>query len=325
MLDRIIKKRRLLGITIKIVLAGLCVYLLVTKLSTTEFTNALSQVQYGNPFVLICLSTTILLLLGVNLSLEAYKWHLFVAPFGVSYLSAFKQVLGGIAGGIVSPNRIGDPIVRSFLLPKKFRVRGILPATFCSFSQLLATAIFGSIALINMSWKSLPAMPRLVITQLIIVFLAVILIWVAMRFFENRIGKIRFTKALLAVAASLLRYFVFCTELWLIFLVFSREVRFEPMFFAIALTFLTNSIIPSFSFTELGVRAAGASLFFPIFGIDATIAAMSTILLWAVNIAIPAIPGAILLSAQGISFNEVKLFKKEALEKVSKNGSEDDY
>lgn len=325
MLDRIIKKRRLLGITIKIVLAGLCVYLLVTKLSTTEFTNALSQVQYGNPFALICLSTTILLLLGVNLSLEAYKWHLFVAPFGVSYLSAFKQVLGGIAGGIVSPNRIGDPIVRSFLLPKKFRVRGILPATFCSFSQLLATAIFGSIALINMSWKSLPAMPRLVITQLIIVFLAVILIWVAMRFFENRIGKIRFTKALLAVAASLLRYFVFCTELWLIFLVFSREVRFEPMFFAIALTFLTNSIIPSFSFTELGVRAAGASLFFPIFGIDATIAAMSTILLWAVNIAIPAIPGAILLTAQGISFNEVKLFKKEALEKVSKNGSEDDY
>lgn len=216
----------------------------------------------------------------------------------------------------MSPNRIGDPIIRSFLLPKKFRVRGLLPATFCSFSQLLATAIFGSIALINMSWKSLPGMPKLIITQLILVFLVVVLIWVAMRFFENRIGTIRFTKALLSVVLSLMRYFIFCTELWLIFLMFSREVRFEPMFFAIALTFLANSVIPSFAFTDLGVRAAGASLFFPMFGIDGSVAAMSTVLLWVINVGLPSLPGILLLSSQGISLSDVRLFKKEAVGKV---------
>jgi uncharacterized membrane protein YbhN (UPF0104 family) len=325
MLDRFIKKKQLIGISLKVGIAVLCIYLLVTKISAINVVNSFSQIQYSNPFALVFLFVAIILLLGVNLSLETYKWHMFVAPFGVSYFSAFKQVLGGIAGGIVSPNRIGDPIIRSFLLPKKFRVRGLLPATFCSFSQLLATAIFGSIALINMSWKSLPGMPKLVITQLILVFLVVVLIWVAMRFFENRIGNIRFSKALLSVVISLMRYFVFCTELWLIFLVFSREVKFEPMFFAIALTFLANSIIPSFSFTELGVRAAGASVFFPMFGIDASIAAMSTVLLWVVNVGIPSLPGIMLLSAHGISLSDVLIFKKEAVEKVMPKGEEDNF
>ncbi|WP_320054159.1 lysylphosphatidylglycerol synthase domain-containing protein [uncultured Acetobacteroides sp.] len=322
MLDRFIKKKRLVGISLKVGIAVLCIYLLAVKISAANVATALAQIQHTNPLALALLLAAITLLLGVNLSLETYKWHLFVAPFGVSYFSALKQVLGGMAGGIVSPNRIGDPIIRSFLLPKKFRVRGLLPATFCSFSQLLATAIFGSIALINMSWKSLPGMPKLAITQLILVFLVVVLIWVAMRFFENRIGKIRISKALLSVAISLMRYFVFCTELWLIFLVFSREVRFEPMFFAIALTFLANSAIPSFSFTELGVRAAGASVFFPIFGIDASIAVMSTVLLWVVNVAIPSLPGILYLSAHGVSLSDLRIFKKEAIEKVMPKGEE---
>ena len=324
MLGRILKKKQFTGTILKIAIAVLCLYLLITKISATNVVSTLSQIQHTSPLALILLFAAIAVLLTINLTLETYKWHLFVAPFGVSYLSAFKQVLGGIAGGIASPNRIGDPIIRSFLLPKKFRVRGLLPATFCSFSQLLATAIFGSIALINMSWNSLPSMPKLFITQLILVFLVVVLIWVAMRFFENRIGRIRFSKALLSVAISLLRYFVFCTELWLIFLLFSREVQFEPMFFAIALTFLANSIIPSFSFTELGVRAAGASVFFPMFGIDASIAAMATVLLWIVNVGIPSVPGILLLSAQGISLSDVLLFKKEAVEKVMPKGEEAD-
>jgi Uncharacterised protein family (UPF0104). len=325
MLDRFIKKKQLLVTTLKIGVAILCMYLLITKINATNVVNTFAQIQYSNPLALILLLITIILLLGVNLALETYKWHLFVAPFGVSYFSAFKQVLGGIAGGIVSPNRIGDPIIRSFLLPQKFRVRGLLPATFCNFSQLLATAIFGSIALINMSWKSLPGMPKLVIIQLILVFLVVVLIWVAMRFFDNRIGKIRFSKALLSVAISLMRYFVFCTELWLIFLVFSREVRFEPMFFAIALTFLANSIIPSFSFTELGVRAAGASVFFPMFGIDASTAVMSTVFLWIVNVAIPSLPGIMFLSTHRISLNDLKIFKREAVEKVMPKGEDTDF
>jgi uncharacterized membrane protein YbhN (UPF0104 family) len=317
MLDRFTKKKHLAGTILKIGIAILCIYLLASKISATNVINSFSQVQYSNPLALILLLIAIILLLGVNLSLETYKWHLFVAPFGVSYFSAFKQVLGGIAGGIASPNRIGDPIIRSFLLPKKFRIRGLLPATFCSFSQLLATAIFGSIALINMSWKSLPGIPKLVITQLILVFLVVVLIWVAMRFFENRIGNIRFSKALLSVVISLMRYFVFCTELWLIFLIFSREVKFEPMFFAIALTFLANSVIPSFSFTELGVRAAGASVFFPMFGIDPNIAATSTVLLWVINVGIPSLPGIMLLSAQGVSLNDIQLFKTDAIKKAT--------
>lgn len=311
--DRNIKKKQFGWLALKVGILGLSAALLYLQISKEELASAFRLIHFEDVGSTILLLSAILVLLAVNLSLETYKWHLLVAPFGVSFFTAFRHVLSGIAGGVVSPNRIGDPIVRSFLLPSKFRVRGLLPATFCSFSQLLATAIFGSIALINISWKTLNGISKLFFTQLTMAFLVIVLIWVAMRFFEKRIGRIRLSKALIVVAASLLRYFTFCLQLWLIFLLFSREVQFEPMFFAIALTFLANAIIPSFAFTELGIRAAGAALFFPMFGIDATIAALATLLLWAVNMALPAIPGMVMLTTYGISLTELKGYREAAL------------
>lgn len=311
------KKKQLIFISIKLLFALLCIVLLVYNIKTASLLAAFSIITKTKTWVIIFLTSAIALFLAANLTIETAKWHLLVSQYGGSFKNSFKQVLGGIAGGFVSPNRIGDPFTRSYMLPPKFRVRGLLPATFCSFSQLLATAIFGSLALIHISSSTLPGIFKLAISQLIIVALAAILIWFAMRFFENRIGKLRMSRALLVVGLSLIRYFVFCTQLWLIFLLFSPSIRFEPMFFAVALTFLANAAIPSFSFTELGVRAAGASLFFPMFGIDATLAALATILLWFVNMMIPAIPGMFFLISNGISLEELKTFKNKVLGKAT--------
>lgn len=309
------KKKQQITFLVKIFVALLCIILLVYNISLSNLSSAVSNIKSISLFGILMLSIAVGLLLLLNLAIETLKWHMLTYQFGGNFRSSFKQILGGIAGGIISPNRIGDPFTRSFMLPPSFRIKGLLPATFCSFSQLLATAIFGSVALIHLSSNSLPGIIKLAISQLIIVTLIVLLIWFAMRFFENRIGKLRFSRAIVVVALSLLRYFVFCTELWLIFLYFSPNVNFESMFFATALTFLINSAIPSFSITELGVRAAGASVFFPLFGINSSIAVMATILLWLVNVALPAIPGMMLLIANGIKMSDLQLFRNEALSK----------
>lgn len=316
------KKKQLIVIAVKLLFALLCITLLVYNIKLTNLLTAFHKISATKGWVLMFLTTAIALFMVANLTIETIKWHLLVSQYGGNFRNSFKQVLGGVAGGFISPNRIGDPFTRSYMLPSKFRVRGLLPATFCSFSQLLATTIFGSIALIHISGAKLPGIFKLAISQLIIVTLAAILIWFAMRFFENRIGRLRMSRALIVVGLSLVRYFVFCTQLWLIFLLFSPNIRFEPMFFAIALTFLANAAIPSFSFTELGVRAAGAALFFPMFGIDATLAALATILLWFVNMMIPAIPGTLLLISRGISKEELISFKNDVLGKSALQQSE---
>lgn len=310
------KKKEQLLIIFKLAVVALCLFLLIHNIKSANLRLAFTTMSNASTLGIAILTAGIITLLSVNLFLETIKWHLLVHQYGGSLFSSFKQVLGGIAGGFISPNHIGDPFTRSYMLPERFRARGLLPATLCSFSQLLATAIFGSLAIIHSTGNSMPGIIKLAITQVIIVGLVVLLIWFAMRFFENQIGKIRLVKAVLVVGLSLVRYFVFSTELWLIFLLFAPNVKFEPMFFGIALTFLANTALPSFAFTELGIRAAGASLFFPMFGIDGSIAAIATMLLWFVNMAIPAIPGMLLLLSNGISLGEIKQFKNEIMGKV---------
>lgn len=299
----------------KILIASLCIYLLVTRIEIGKLADALAQMQRANTSSLVLVSIAIVVLLLLNIAIETAKWGLLVHQYGISTLNALRQVLGGIAGGFLSPNRIGDPIVRSMLLPEHFRIRGLLPATLCSFSQLLATAIFGAIALMKLSNEHLSSILSLAITQFILIVLIGAMIWFAIKFFENRLGRIRFSKALVVVGLSLVRYFVFCLELWMIFLLLSPDVQFEPMFFAISLTYLANAMVPSFAVAELGVRAAGAAFFFPLLGINATTAVTATMVLWTLNVALPSIPGVFVISAHGISFQNLKDFKERLLRK----------
>lgn len=316
-----IKKKQKYIILIKIAIAITCLYLLIDKIDFNQLTNAFSGIKNISPLLVVMLLFSIVALQIFNILIETTKWRILVYQYQISNVDALKQVLAGIAGGFISPNRIGDPIARCYLLPTKFRVRGLLPASLCSFSQLLATAIFGSIALMRISNENLPSIPRLAMTQFILVILIGALIWIAMKFFENRLGHIRLSKVLVVVGLSLIRYFVFCMELWLIFLLLSPSVKFEPMFFAISLTFLINSIIPSFPITELGVKAAGAAVFFPLFSIDATIAITATMLLWFINVALPAIPGIIILTSHGITIQGIKDFRNQILKKEIEEGS----
>ena len=101
---------------------------------------------------------------------------------------------------------------------------------------------------------------------------------------------------------SLLRYFVFTFQYYLILKMFNIDIGSVNSFLIIAVTFFVSSIIPTFTLTEMMVRGSSAIYFFSLFTKNSSAVMASSILIWIINIALPAILG-------GLFIWKLKLFK----------------
>jgi uncharacterized membrane protein YbhN (UPF0104 family) len=110
---------------------------------------------------------------------------------------------------------------------------------------------------------------------------------------------------------SFLRYLVFSIQFYLLLRMFQIPVPFFDGLVIITVVFLIMTFLPTIAIVELGIRGSVSLYFFGLFFVKAgldnidhnlgTLAASST--LWLINIAIPALIGAILV------FN-LKFFRK---------------
>src|SRR5690606_5150466 len=88
-------------------------------------------------------------LMFLNWLIEAGKWKLLLHPLeAVSLKQALRAVLGGLAIGVNTPNRIGEYSGRALYVSEGKRMRSVSLAVVCSFSQLLVTLFFGSLGLL---------------------------------------------------------------------------------------------------------------------------------------------------------------------------------
>lgn len=91
---------------------------------------------------------------------------------------------------------------------------------------------------------------------------------------------------------SLFRYFIFSIQYYFILKCFQIDLSILLSFHLIALTFLVSSIIPSFAFSEMLVRGASAMYFFSLYVPDTSLVLASSLMVWLINLALPAIVGA---------------------------------
>lgn len=92
----------------------------------------------------ISMLAAVIFLMGINWAIEAYKWKLAVsAVHPVSFLQSFKAVLSGVSFSVALPNRIGEYAGRLLFLPDGKRMRAVANTVGGSISQLLVTLICG--------------------------------------------------------------------------------------------------------------------------------------------------------------------------------------
>src|SRR5215211_4547039 len=86
----------------------------------------------------------VLVMMGVNWALEAWKWKLSVASiYPVSLLQSVKAVLSGVSFSVTTPNRVGEYLGRMLYMPEGSRLKSISVTLVGSLSQLLVTFLSG--------------------------------------------------------------------------------------------------------------------------------------------------------------------------------------
>ncbi len=261
----------------------------------------------------------------------------------VTFFKAYEAVLSGVAVSSFTPNRIGDYFGRVFILEKANRIEGILITLIGSISQFFVMTFTGTIALaiiviqfktelisylevsekmFFMLYGALGIIATLIFTFLILLFLNVSVI----TDFTNYLLKDRFRKLknylkvfkfynaseiLKVLGLSFLRYLIFSIQFYILLRMFMIPIPFFQGFVIITLIFLIMTFLPTIAIVELGIRGSVSLYFFGLFfakaGIQSidhelgTLAASST--LWLINIAVPALMGAIFV------FN-LKFFRK---------------
>jgi hypothetical protein len=262
------------------------------------------------------------LLMFVNWGIEARKWQLLLRPNGnISFRQSYKSILSGNTFAFFTPNRIGEYFGRMFHIDSRKRV-GSVPVTLaCSMAQLLVTLTAGVAALFVLReqvptlFNSMPAAGG----ALTAISYALLILALVLTIFYFRLNAVirwvsslsicrRWTKGLTVwegVNATLLfrvlslscaRYLVFIAQYYLLFRVFKVDINWWQAFWTLSLVFLLIALVPGVGFlTELGVRWKSCFHLLQLFSPNAAGIFAVSLLIWIINMVIPAIAGAILI------------------------------
>lgn len=254
----------------------------------------------------------VVLLMPLVWALEAYKWRFALSKFTIiSFWRSWRSVWYGVVAGQFTPNRIGEPIARLALIEPDVRGKAGVVAIWCSFSQQLATIFFG---LISITWwlsvRGFNVLPASI--PLWLVFYSVFC-WVGLMLFGIiRVKKIvrwiegfswvkrtlhgeslsldfSLSTIILVLIISVLRYLVFSTQYVILLKIFGVTAHPIDLYAVVGLTYLFSSFIPSFSASEVGVKAGFAIWFAAMISDNAIGVTAASLFLWMLNLAIPAL------------------------------------
>ena len=239
-----------------------------------------------------------LVLMPLNLLLEAWKWQTLLKPIEVIGIGeAMRQVCYGMAGAFVTPYRIGDYPARVLLLRDKSHY---VPA--------MTLAVVGSVALTAVILMlGIPAF-ALSFTDfqgyftgngqtylwLVSLLLGVVLLVLAIVPFMGKRYGIKYSDCGIILLQSLLRYFCFSLQLWLI--LYACGVALSPMVsvVSIPLYYLFVTVTPNMPIADVGIRGAWAVFVFGQYmhDVQASII-LATTCLWVINTLLPVLFGAV--------------------------------
>jgi len=265
----------------------------------------------------------VFLLMLLNWSLEALKWRYLIRKSEkISFFRSLKAIFTGISAGTFTPNRLGEFIGRSFVLDKTHPWKVFFMTLIGSYSQLLATILFGTAGVFFFTWHYSELSTGFTYLDRIIVFFALatvvllMLLYFNINILDKLIGKrlrrrrpgfgswfrvissYNQTELLVVLLFSLSRYVVFTAQYLLLLSLFGVKVPLIQAMAIIGVIYLVMTIIPSIAWSEIGVRGSASIYFFGFYfaaaGVteDASLGILSTTTaLWLVNLVLPALLG----------------------------------
>lgn len=269
----------------------------------------------GMTALLLCL-----LLIPVNWGIEAWKWQLITAPIEkISYAQATRSVYSGVCVGNLAPGRATEFLGKIIFFRPSNRAQITVIHFLNGMFQLSVTLLSGLVALflrLQSFGDEYIVIARLAagLSIALLAFFVVCLFrveWIlnlAAQKVQRDKNATNFSYQLShglmirIFALSVLRFSVFFGQMLLLIALFHPMQPDGALLVSVALYFLLTTVIPMFSLIEAAVRAAIALVVFRDSGIPASALALSSILLWVVNIIVPSAGGYVVLLKQKFDF-----------------------
>jgi uncharacterized membrane protein YbhN (UPF0104 family) len=253
----------------------------------------------------------VVLLMVLNWGLETKKWQ--VLMHGVERLSlatAFKSVLAGLSSGLLTPNRIGNFIGRLTYVKREHHNQATINTLVGNLAQFISTILAGVIGVLFLLFFKL----QIENSIWILIFSGIFSSFACYIYFKpnvlntepfnklfsrktkRSIQQINDSKTSIKIKIlilSMLRYFVFCLQYYLLFKAFGLDMSSSILLSLIGTVFLITTLVPSLLFGKLFIRESVAVFVFSLANIDLSLILVVAFLLWLINLAIPAIAGSI--------------------------------
>lgn len=267
-----------------------------------------------------------ILLIPINWGIESFKWKLITAPIEkISFKTAMHSVYSGVCLGNLAPGRATEFLGKIIFFQPEHRSKITVIHFLNGMFQLSITILAGLTALIfelnefGAEYAGLAYAAGGISVALLLAFcfclykIDFILDLVSRRINkENHVENFKYelTHGLILkiFSLSLLRYAVFFGQMILLLYLFYQGGFNISLLTSIALYFFITTVIPMISVLEAPIRAAIALVVFKDSGISSAALALSSVLLWLVNIIVPSIYGYIVLLKQNFNF---KLFQSK--------------
>ncbi len=315
------QRKKLIANLLKIAIGLSCFAIVYIKLKS-EFTPDKLQILSETALSwrgFMCIAFC-LLLIPINWGIESYKWMLITEPVEkISFQTAGQSVYSGVCLGNLAPGRATEFVAKILFFKIENRAKITALHFLNGMFQLSITIFAGLFALLfRMQSFAETSMWMIYVTSaigvLIILALAVSIYrldWI-LNFVTRKINKekglqdfhYRFTPLLVVqlFGYSALRYAVFFFQYILIIRMLHAEHLPSSVYMSMALYFLITTTIPMFSVIEAAVRAAIALVVFKDAGISNTALALSSVMMWLINIIFPSILGYYFLVKQQFNF-----------------------
>lgn len=237
-----------------------------------------------------------LLLMPVNLLLEAWKWQTLLKTVEPQTLrNAFRQVCYGMAGAFVTPYRIGDYPSRVLLLKDK---NHYLPAiTMAAVGSVALTAVIlmlgiPAFALSFTNYQAFSTWNSQTYLWLISLLLCILLLVLLLVPLMGKRYSIKYSDCGIILLQSLFRYICFSLQLWLMLYACGVSLPLTVALVSIPLYYLFVTVTPNMPAADIGIRGAWAVFVFGqyIHDVQANII-LATTCLWFINTLLPVLFG----------------------------------
>lgn len=274
----------------------------------------LSSISFGFEISQLLFLFLAFVLIAFNFFCETKKWLTLTNFFyKLPFSKAYKAILAGTTMAFFTPNRVGEYGGRVLFVPRKHIAETIGVTMVGGLAQQITTLFTGLVSIFFLKdvllEKQLFSETQLGLVTLInlVLLIATVLVYFNVGFVVKALFKIKWLKKyeqklktlqqykkttlLKVILWASLKYIIFSVQFFCLIYAFGLPFKIELVWLSM-FSFLLQTIIPSVSFLELGIRGNIILFTFGAFTHLKIEILTASIALWTFNLLIPAIIGA---------------------------------